>query len=73
MESKGGTRKKIVSQSNEGKHVFDSKAVLGAENAITYLKENSQMWKHQTRAKDYEVVAGKRVGFDATSPRFNYN
>lgn len=25
------------------------------------------------RATDYEMFAGKRVGFDATSPRFTYN
>ena len=25
------------------------------------------------RATDYEAFAGKRVGFDATSPRFTYN
>jgi hypothetical protein len=25
------------------------------------------------RATDYENFAGKRVGFDATSPRFTYN
>ena len=28
---------------------------------------------HQQRAPDFEQVAGKKVGFDATSPRFTYN
>ena len=32
------------------------------------------MWRERrTRASDFESAAGKRVGFDATSPRFNYN
>ena len=30
-------------------------------------------WTKQMRATDYELFAGKRVGFDATSPRFNCN
>jgi hypothetical protein len=30
-------------------------------------------WFKQTRASDYELAAGKKVGFDASSPRFNFN
>lgn len=30
-------------------------------------------WFHRTRASDFEVHAGKKVGFDASSPRFNFN
>ena len=46
----------------------------GIENQVTCIKDNAASWKDQrTRATDYESTAGKRVGFDATSPRFNYN
>jgi len=38
------------------------------------MKDTANVWhEHRTRASDYETVAGKRLGFDATSPRFNYN
>ena len=39
------------------------------------MKDNElyEIKTHQQRAGDYESVAGKKVGFDATSPRFNYN
>ena len=50
----------------------DSKMVIGVENKVTYL-DNDQQWTGQQRAKDLEVMAGKRVGFEATSPRFNIN
>ena len=75
LKSQGGARKKIVGQSLEGKHVYDKDAVFGIENQITCLKDNGyQTFKNQQqRAMDFEQVAGKRVGFDATSPRFNYN
>ena len=73
LKSCGGKRSKIVAQSDQGKHVYDRDAVFGVENQVTCIKE-SQSWKEKrTRASDYESVAGKRVGFDATSPRFNYN
>lgn len=63
-----------MSQSEQGKHVYDKEAVFGIENQVTCIKENADSWKDQrTRATDYESTAGKRVGFDATSPRFNYN
>jgi len=39
---------------------------------ISYLHRGPQ-WTKQMRATDYETFAGKRVGFDATSPRFTYN
>ena len=43
------------------------------ENHITYLN-NDRFWAtHQTRATDCEQILGRKVGFDATSPRFNYN
>ena len=74
LTSKGGKRTKIVAQSEQGKHVYDKEAIFGVENQVTCIKDNAADWKEQkTRASDYESIAGKRVGFDATSPRFNYN
>jgi len=46
--------------------------VFGVENKITYL-DKEKSWTRQTRATDLEIMAGKRVGFEATSPRFNMN
>mmetsp|Transcript_48533 Transcript_48533/g.35725 ORF Transcript_48533/g.35725 Transcript_48533/m.35725 type:complete len:121 (-) Transcript_48533:132-494(-) len=39
---------------------------------ITYLNKGPN-WTKKMRATDYEAFSGKRVGFDATSPRFPYN
>jgi len=73
LKNHGGRKAKIVAQSEQGKHVYDKEAVFGIENQITCIKEQ-EVWKeHRTRASDYESVAGKRIGFDASSPRFNYN
>jgi len=49
---------------------------LGAENMVTCLGVNSNPdseWFHRTRASDFETNVGKKVGFDASSPRFNFN
>ena len=73
LKSQGGKRAKIVAQSEQGKHVYDKEAVFGIENQVTCIKEPDVWRERRTRASDYESVAGKRVGFDATSPRFNYN
>ena len=74
LKSNAGKRAKIVAQSEQGKHVYDKEAVFGIENQVTCIKDTASDWKDQrTRATDYESIAGKRVGFDATSPRFNYN
>lgn len=73
LNQKGGKKAKIVAQSEQGKHVYDKEAVFGIENQVTCIKDQSVWREHRTRASDYESVAGKRVGFDATSPRFNYN
>ena len=73
LNSKTGKKAKIVAQSEQGKHVYDRDAVFGIENQVTCIKDQSVWREHRTRASDYESVAGKRVGFDATSPRFNYN
>lgn len=73
LKSQGGRKPRIVAQSEQGKHVYDKEAVFGIENQVTCIKDQSVWREHRTRASDYESVAGKRVGFDATSPRFNYN
>jgi hypothetical protein len=53
--------------------VYDNKAVFGVENQVSYIN-NEKLWEtHQQRAQDYEKVLGLKLGFDATSPRFNYN
>ena len=73
LKSRGGKKSKIVAQSEQGKHVYDKDAIFGIENQVTCIKEPDIWRQHRQRASDYEAVAGKRVGFDATSPRFNYN
>ena len=73
LKSQGGKRAKIVAQSEQGKHVYDKEAVFGIENQVTCIKDPDVWRERRTGASDYESVAGKRVGFDATSPRFNYN
>ena len=73
LKSQGGKRAKIVAQSEQGKHVYDKEAVFGIENQVTCIKDPDVWRERRTRASDYESIAGKRVGFDATSPRFNYN
>jgi len=73
LKSMNGKRARIVTQSEQGKHVYDKNAVFGIENQITCIKEPDVWKEHRMRANDYEEVAGKRVGFDATSPRFHYN
>lgn len=73
LKSNMGKKARIVTQSEQGKHMYDKEAVFGVENQITCIK-NPEVWReHRTRASDYESVAGKKLGFDATSPRFNYN
>lgn len=44
----------------------------GSAGVVSYLHKGPN-WTRQMRATDYEAFAGKRVGFDATSPRFTYN
>ncbi len=72
LRSNNGKRGKIVAQSEHGKHVYDKEAVFGVENQVTCLKDTAEWRERRTRASDYESVAGKRVGFDATSPRFHH-
>lgn len=57
---------------NNQKLEVDSKVVFGVENKITYM-DNEKSWTKQMRARDLEAMSGKRVGFEATSPRFNMN
>jgi hypothetical protein len=45
---------------------------MGSGGVVSYLHSGPQ-WTHKMRSTDYEMFAGKKVGFDATSPRFNYN
>ena len=44
----------------------------GSGGIVSYINKGPT-WTRQMRATDYETFAGKRVGFDATSPRFHYN
>ena len=72
LQSKGGKRSKIVTQSDQGKHVYEKEAVFGVQNQVTCIKDSDVWREKRTRASDYESVAGKRVGFDATSPTFHH-
>ena len=69
--SKGTTKLVMRDPEHKGLEV-DSKMVIGVENKVTYL-DNEKSWTAQQRARDLEIMAGKRVGFEATSPRFNIN
>jgi hypothetical protein len=56
--------------------VYEDQPGVGIGNQITCLgsaTETDKEWMKRTRASDYESAAGKRVGFDATSPRFHFN
>ena len=45
-----------------------------AADKIQYdFKDTRTQWTSKGRATDYEVFSGKNIGFDKTSPRFNYN
>lgn len=73
MLTSQGRRNKIVAQNETGKHVYDRDAVFGVENQVTCLTHTNGWMPKQTRAGDFEVAPGRKVGFDATSPRFPYN
>jgi len=50
------------------------KNIVKAEEKIQYdFKDTRTEWTNKARAFDYEVFSGKNIGFDQTSPRFNYN
>lgn len=74
QKGKGATRMIMRDGTNKDKSSMDidNKVVFGVENKITYL-DHDKSWTVQTRARDLEMMAGKRVGFEATSPRFNIN
>jgi hypothetical protein len=47
---------------------------LKAHDKIQYdFKDDRTLWTSKGRASDYEIFSGKNIGFDKTSPRFNYN
>lgn len=37
------------------------------------FKDTRTEWHKRERAGDYEQFSGKQIGFDQTSPRFNFN
>lgn len=48
--------------------------ILKVGDKVQYdYKDNRTEWGVKGRAFDYEVFSGKNIGFDQTSPRFNYN
>lgn len=58
--------------------VMEDQRTIGIENQVTCMGGSeagtTDAWvTKQTRATDFEQAAGKKVGFDATSPRFNFN
>ena len=51
-----------------------NKNVVKANEKCQYdFKDSRTNWASKGRAPDYEVFSGKNIGFDQTSPRFNYN
>lgn len=79
MTGNGYPRKKIVTQTTDKKMVWEDLKSRGIENQVTCMGGSDRMMSSetwtvkQTRASDFEQAAGKKVGFDATSPRFNFN
>lgn len=76
LTSKGVPKKKFVTQTHDNKAIMGNQQDLGVENQITclgYSAGGQSDWRHQTRASDFEKAIGKKVGFDGTSPRFNFN
>ena len=50
------------------------KNVIKANEKVQYdFKDTRTQWTAKGRAGDYEAFSGKNIGFDQTSPRFNYN
>ena len=50
------------------------KNIVRAEEKCQYdFKDTRTEWTRKERAMDYEMFSGKNIGFDHTSPRFNYN
>jgi len=50
------------------------KNIVRAEEKCQYdFKDTRTQWTSKERAMDYEMFSGKNIGFDHTSPRFNYN
>ena len=50
------------------------KNIIRADEKVQYdFKDARTTWVEKGRATDYEVYSGKNIGFDQTSPRFNYN
>lgn len=72
LNTKSGERKKLVSHNTDNRNDLINQNLYGVENKVSYLEVKPQSVK-QTRAADYEILNGKKVGFDATSPRFNFN
>mgnify|MGYP006906905489 CR=1 FL=1 len=54
--------------------IKSSKSAVKAEEKCQYdFKDTRTEWTSKGRAGDYEMFSGKNIGFDQTSPRFNYN
>ena len=48
--------------------------ILKVGDKVQYdYRDQRTEWVNKGRAFDYEVFSGKNIGFDQTSPRFNYN
>ena len=51
-----------------------NKNVMKANEKVQYdFVDTRTQWTNKGRAVDYEMFSGKNIGFDQTSPRFNYN
>lgn len=76
MSSKNRRAKKFVSVTDDKKAIMCDSRDIGASNKLTclgYSASGQSDWVKRTRASDFEANIGKKIGFDLTSPRFNFN
>ena len=64
----------VGSAKNQTQQFKSSHDFTRASDKVMYdFKDSRTQWTAKGRATDYEVFSGKNIGFDKTSPRFNYN
>ena len=71
MSKSGAARFVEVEKNNPNVRILHKKQNQSADLGIYNVKSGD--WGKQMRAPDFELYGGRKVGFDATSPRFNYN
>lgn len=52
----------------------DANSLVRAKDRVQYdFRDSRTEWMKKGRSDAYEVYSGKNMGFDQTSPRFNFN